>query len=290
MEEGLPSQTRQSNLNATQNFMNPLFHCFSGAMLLFLTLIASPARAANINWGVGAQDITGDSDVSTNGSLIGAFNFSDTGPSATVNGVTFQSFAVPNNTTNSATMGNFTINSAGNFQSRNTNASSGNAPFSNLSAGYQALLSGFTTGDNPWTLTASGLTIGMQYNFQWWINFSSENATQHTTATAGNSVTLAWNPSDTDGGLGQFALGTFTADSTTEVITFDSPDFFGIVSGFQLRQIGPASVPESGTRWRSWRSASLGYCLPGVSCGWQTSSRHRSVEQGTGTLKLLISA
>jgi VPDSG-CTERM motif len=222
------------------------------AIAVFCGVSAPPAQGASITWSA-PQDITGDSDVSTNGSLVGAFNLGNGPPSSlsspgspTVNGVTFQEFAVPNGTTTSATMGNFTMTSANNFDSRNGNAASADPPFANLSAGYQTLLASFV-GQSPWTLTISGLTLGTQYEFQWWINFSSAGANDHTSATARGTVTLGWNPSDTDGGVGQFALGTFTANATTQAITFDSPDFEGIVSGFQLRQTGPAGVPDSGS-------------------------------------------
>ena len=84
--------------------------------------------------------------------------------------------------------------------------------------------------------------MGAQYSFQWWENFSAHNGELHTTATAFNAVTLDTNPTNTEGGLGQFALGSFTADAATEAITFNSTDPEGIVNGFQVRQ-----VPEPST-------------------------------------------
>ena len=89
----------------------------------------------------------------------------------------------------------------------------------------------------------SGLTVGAKYEFEWWTNDS--NGFQFvTTATAVNSVSLTTNTTGADGGVGQFAIGTFTADASSETITFSS-SLQDIISGFDLRET--AAVPEPGT-------------------------------------------
>ena len=217
----------------------------SCAFLLALTLVSPLARAATITWG-SPTDITGNSDVSTNGSLVGAFNVGTTGVSATtVNGVNFQSFAV---SPGGGTVGNFAITPAGVLSFGNTAFGSAAPPFSTLSPEYQTLLAAATSSGSPFTLTISGLIVGMQYEFQWWANLSRADSLpfgQHS-ATAGNPVTLSDNVSMTEGGLGQFAIGAFTADAATQSIIFSGPSF-GLLNGFQLRQTGPAGVPENGS-------------------------------------------
>ena len=209
--------------------------------LLGLTAITS--HAAVVTWGA-ATAISGDSNVSTAGTLVGAFNLGNTGVgNTTVNGVTFTGLAFAMGTT--VTSGNFSFFSSGGYPSSNS-LGSGSAPFSLLSAPYQALLSSAERSGvgQPVTLTISGLTIGNAYQFEWWTNDSSGNASVPTTATAGNSVTL--NSTTTPGipgGVGQFALGTFTADASTQVIAFSGD--LASINGLQLRQT--AAVPEPGT-------------------------------------------
>jgi len=226
------------------NTTKPLFRlCAISALLL----AASALQAATFTWGA-PQNITGISDVSTNGSLIGAFNVGDTGVSSTTgNGVSFQSFAVPSSSLG-ATQGNFTISSTSSFNLSNTAFGSANAPFSALSPAYQTLLAAATSNPALFTLTMAGLIVGMQYEFQWWANhsFTGSAAGRQHTASAGNTVTLDDDPSNTNGGVGQYALGTFTADAATQSIVFGGPQQ-ALLNGFQLRRIGGTSaVPESG--------------------------------------------
>jgi len=209
-------------------------------------LVAAPslAGATPITWGA-ATNISGDADVSTSGSLVGAFNIGGPGIAATtVNGVVFSPFALSGT---SATNGNFTFTNATGFGSNNSTGGS-SAPFTSLSAGYQTLLSS-VAGDfgTPSILTMSGLTAGNTYQFEWWTN-SSNVLGESTAATDGSSISLS---SNTGSGLGQFAIGTFVAGvGGTETISFalgpNSPDYF--LNGFQLRAVAtPTAVPEPAT-------------------------------------------
>jgi hypothetical protein len=236
--------------------------CISIVTAIAIT-IAVPCHASSITWSA-AQNISGDADVSTAGTLVGAFNVGGSGlGSTTVNGVTFNPFVLSGS---SATSGNFAFAIATSFAANNT-VGSALAPFSSLSASYQTLLSSaagdFTT---PFTLTMSGLTVGHSYAFEWWSNFSnSDGLSTLTTATAGGSgVTLNTNTNTggtgLGGGLGQFATGTFTADAATQVVTFSSANQDAI-DGFQLRSVeSPSAVPEPASLIL-FGSAALGLAL-----------------------------
>jgi hypothetical protein len=211
----------------------------SAAVFLALPYVAF---AADINWG-NVQDISGSSDVLTNGTLVGAFNVGDTGvPSTTVNGVDFQSFAVPGG---SGVSGNFAASGDFAFPD-NTASGSTNAPFTGLDAAYQTLLMSRLSSIADFTLAISGLTTGAQYQFQFFVNDSSDTEKFGNFATGGMNTSgeLGDNPSEMDGGLGQYVIGSFTADSSMQTIVF-SPDEIGILNAFQLR-LSPVGVPDGG--------------------------------------------
>jgi hypothetical protein len=237
------------------------------------------AGAAIITWNsaTGSQ-ITGDSDVATTGTLVipqDALNIGSPGvPPTTINGVTFQGAGFPNGTSVNA-FGRFVFLTSGTFFSGNSIQSFA-PPFANLSSSYQQLLAsiaGVGGEGAQFTLTINGLTVGERYEFQWWLDDSQEDSPQFfTTATAGNTVTLSSNTGNPDGGLGKFALGTFTADTASEVITFAEDGGFthlAGINGLQLRDLGRAppspTIPEPSSLalfglgglglagWRRWR-------------------------------------
>jgi hypothetical protein len=209
-------------------------------------LVSRSAEASSITWSA-AMNISGDSDVSTLGTLVGAVNLGFTTP--TINGVTFAALDL----STGSTSGNFAFTGSGVSSTHSFTVNSGAFPL--LSNSYQGLLATFSYLSSGMTLTINGLTVGNSYQFEWWSNFSLEPPPGYppTTATAGNSVSLSLNTSSVTGGLGQFALGTFTADAASEVITFDGGTFSGAplfptVNGFELRNItNPAPVPEPAT-------------------------------------------
>jgi hypothetical protein len=214
----------------------------NGLLAVALALLLTergPVDAAPIIWGP-ATNVAGDTDVSTDGTLIAAFNTG--GPditATTINGVTFAKLSLSGNV---FTFGNFrfTHNNPNPSFLFNDHVGSSSPPFSNLSASYQTLLSSFT-GGAPFNLTMSGLTLGREYEFEWWTNISSSSATGLiTTATAGNNVGLNANTTGLVGGDGQFAIGSFLADGPSETIAFTGGPltFF---DGFELRG---SAVPE----------------------------------------------
>jgi MYXO-CTERM domain-containing protein len=208
-------------------------------------LLAGNGRAddATISWG-SATYVSGDSEVKTDGTTFGALNLGASGVSnATVNGVKFTAAGLDSLDT-SDTFGDFKFDSSVDFTPDNTLGSSSSF-FTNLSLDYQHLLSSAEVGGG-FTLTISNLTVGHKYEFEWWSNASHFIDSFGTTASdsAGNSVTLQSNTNAAQAtvGLGQFAVGKFTADATTETITFGGAAF---VNGVQLRdETSATSTPQ----------------------------------------------
>lgn len=202
--------------------------------------VSGRARASQITWGP-ATDITGDTDVVNTGSLVGAFTFETAAPSTTVNGVTFASMPSP------WSSGNFAFNITGPegfFLAQNSDANI--ASFNTLSSSYQTLLSVFMgTVDvlDVLHLQMNGLRPGDAYQFEWWFNYAWPPNIA-VSATAGNSVSLISNTEfdPAPGGLGQYAVGSFIADGTSEMITFAGRSG-GFLNAFQLRD-DTVSTPE----------------------------------------------
>ena len=217
--------------------------------LLALAVASATSQAALVTWGA-PTNIAGDSDVSTAGTLVGAINLGSTGvTSPTVNTVAFTGLAVSGS---SVTSGNFNLAFAPGSGLGDNSTGSGFAPFASLSAPYRGLLgtAGFASGGSSVTLTMSSLTVGASYQFQFWTSYSGFiDVGGLTTATAGSAVSLSPQATLNEGGLGQFALGTFTANAATQAITFTGTNpFIGPqINGFQLRQLAPPAVPEPGT-------------------------------------------
>ena len=75
------------------------------------------------------------------------------------------------------------------------------------------------------TITLKNLTTGSQYAVQVWLNDSriyGQGRAGTVTGGSGNTVTLDYNSTDTsnaNGGVGQYSIGTFTADATSQTFT-----------------------------------------------------------------------
>jgi len=220
--------------------------------------LAGVAPAGIITWGT-PTTVSGDSDVDTTGTLLYAYNIGTSGVAATtINGVTFAAFAFPgvSDPSDTVTVGsvNFTESPAL-LQSYDASTLGTNAsPFGDLSPAYRTMLSTGGTALQFTTITATfgGLTVGHQYRLQWWtsdpknsVGVASETFATTTAGSGGNQVTLDSNSTNSDGGLGQFVIGTFTADATSQTFTLDSPvgNTSPLINGFQVRVVS-APVPE----------------------------------------------
>ncbi len=205
------------------NFRNIITSAHGTLVAGIIALAAvSPAQAAPISWGA-ATNITGDTDVSTNGVLVAAYNIN--GADTTVNTVSFETLNVGSV----------------------TDTSSGTAPFTGLSAAYQDLLGTAFSSSSDFELGIVGLTVGQLYEFQVWSNNSADEfhygVKVGDSASFSNSVLLSSGSGPLDNYLlGQYVIGTFTADVDSQTIYF-SPDEVANVNGFQLRAIY-AAVPE----------------------------------------------
>jgi hypothetical protein len=222
------------------------------ALAASLAALAEAGPPPPITWG-SATTVSGDSDVSTSGTLLYAYNVGASGvSSATVNTVTFASYAFPINGPQSVTVGSVTFTESPGILWGSNSLGSASTPFSNLSSGYKTLLGSAGGADNPVTITATlgGLTVGNQYQLQIWTSNPSNASNPYgtiigdTTFTAGNSVTLDPNTTNASGGLGQYVIGTFTAGSVTRTFTMNSSGSNApSLSAFQVRDITPIPGP-----------------------------------------------
>ncbi len=171
-----------------------------------------------ITWGTNVT-ISADSDVFTNGTLLYAYDWANA--NTTVNGVAFTG-------TSSANAGNVSLSGIG---SNYGGYSSSSPPFSNLSAAYRSVLAGGEYG-NPITatVTLNNLTPGHSYAVQVWVDDSRGGASTdgRTEFVQGyNQATLAYNVSQSSGGVGQFSIGVFTATGSNQTFSLSATNSSG---------------------------------------------------------------
>ncbi|MEI8290078.1 MAG: RICIN domain-containing protein, partial [Verrucomicrobiota bacterium] len=176
-------------------------------------LSAASGFAASLTWGT-PTIISSDTDVITSGSLVYAHTGGTNG--ATVNGVAFTAG-------NSGTAWGGNVSLSG-FGSPYSAYGGTNAPWTNLSAAYQTVLQGGAYGGaTTGTVTLKGLTAGHSYSAQIWVNDArSTGAGRSATATGANTVTLDYNNINASGGVGQYVIGSFVANSTNQTFTLTS--------------------------------------------------------------------
>jgi len=198
--------------------------------------------------------ISADTNVSKTGTLVYAYHFTqDSEANVAVNGVNFAAFSLSfshDNLSLPVTKGNVTASpgTGGVLDAKDTVAGWSSGTFTTLSSAYQSLVGGGVSDlSKQFSFTLSGLTPGQTYQLQLWSSCSSDmgyffNTPSHNVKnqiSAGNSVTLDVNNTNTPGGVGQWVIGTFTADATTETIsisnsaTNDGP----VLNAFQLRLV-----------------------------------------------------
>jgi len=233
------------------------------AVALGAILAASQIQAAVITWQAPVTIANNVAQVSTLGTTDRAYYFApDSTGSTTVNGVTFNTFDVGYNTyPASVTVGSTTLSSSvANTQLYYRDRTTTSDPYASLDANYKQLCrysataygnfpsAPFTIAGIP-VLTLNNLTVGKEYLFQLWLNLSpAVPANTATGAVLTNGVsesTLVYqNTSMQIGGLGQYVIGTFTANSTSEAFTWTRQqyNFSNAMDAFQLRVI-----PEPGT-------------------------------------------
>ena len=205
------------------------------------------AEGTQITWS-GPTNISGETDVRNDGSLVAAFNMN--GLATTVNGVAFAAWTFPFMATTTS-MGNFTITESPGHLTNRSSRPSISAPSAILARITGTSLAATTSSpdddNNTITLTITGLTLGKTYEFQWWLNASQYAGTGpgfRTNASAPGTVSLDDNTTNQFGGLGQNVIGTFVAADTMEVITFNGADSTQAptINAFQLRVVPEPSA------------------------------------------------
>lgn len=213
--------------------MTKISHFLMAAMAAAL-MACSPAvvSAATISWGSGTS-FTGDSDVSTSGVKVFAINGGGSAP-VTINGVEFQDTAGSGTSAGGYTIGDFytklgNANAEGTFDPNGTpSGGAGTGPYDALSSDYQGFVSSALWAGNPDsalpaetdTVTMSNLTVGHDYQIQFW-TYDGRNGRSGFYAEldgdASNPVLLNDDAgSNGADGIGQYVIGTFTADATTQ--------------------------------------------------------------------------
>jgi hypothetical protein len=200
-------------------------------LLVALLLLVAPAlsHAQLIDW-LGANAITGDSDVFTTGTYVDAFQAA-TGTfngkpdsTQTVNGVAFNI-----NDTYAFTDGTFSL--TGDV----ADGTDGNYP-SVGSTAYQDVLAdcAYTANGTPVTVTMNGLTAGKEYEIEVW-NSTPYDDTILTGSTSGDIQSLD---------IGQYTLGTFTAGATNSFTFGNGPSRSGVgtIDALEIRQIPEPST------------------------------------------------
>jgi hypothetical protein len=209
---------------------NKLSIITSGIVLAFMAT-GSQSHAANVVWN-SVQTPSADSDVSTTGTYVGSY-VSTPAAGVVVNGVTF---------TNTFT-GGITVGDNGWGYATWPNYAAA-AP---LSANYKLLLNGAS--EQITTLTLSNLTINQQYLIQIWAaDYRDGIPSRQQTITGGSNTSgvLSWGNNGSPGG--SFVIGTFTANSTTQLFTFATANATGTnINAMQLRAIPEPSAALLGS-------------------------------------------
>jgi hypothetical protein len=224
------------------------------AMLACVAALPQVASAEIITWGT-AQAVSGTSDVQTQGTLFAGFNVGAAGVSGTtVNTVPFTAFPFPTNytTRTSGTISSVFFQETAIFSRLvSSNAgTSGSAPYSGLPSDYKTLLSSYGYSDSALTLQVSigGLAIGQNYLIQVWSSVSNQTFPFGTTrfsgqGDSGHFVDLSANTTSQAGGVGQYAVGTFTAAGSTLVVEMNGQSgALPVINALQIR-----AVPEPST-------------------------------------------
>ena len=209
-----------------------------------LGFLVTPLAAQNamITWGSAVPVATtagNSSDVSTNGDLIEAYNavandHIDTEVPVTVNGVTF--------TPTTALLDGDPRNGGPGDFSANTNG--GDPEYDILlsrlefGGGTDLVTLELGDGDGDTSITGTGLLVpGENYEIQiWYLDTRPAQDDRITPVGDGNGNIVELNDA--------FAIGTFTADSTTQNITLESPGFGQAhITAYQIRNISSDPSP-----------------------------------------------
>lgn len=221
---------------------------FSLISFVAMATLTGHASAASIIWG-SATNVSSASDISTAGTLVSALDLGS-GSDRTINGVTFSAYA----SVAAGTSGSYDVTGVtGNGSWGNAAFGAYGTPSALASTVYGSALNDgiYTNGvGSTRSQTLTGLLVGQQYQIQIWFNDVRAHANPDSVtfgSGAGNpTVTLLSN--DNSPSFSQYAIGTFTANDTTQLLTFQETAGQGgaTINMFQLRAIPEPSVAVLG--------------------------------------------
>ena len=232
------------------------------------------SHAATVIWGT-AQNISGDSDVANNGTFNRAYVFGNV--TWTVNGVTF---------------GAFTGNVSGDTmsfpnQDGGFGAGAPESPYGSLSTEYQNLLyyGAWAYPSATASFTLNGLTIGDSYQVQVFANDSRSAGFGRSMALTGSSTVLDYNTTEAVGGVGQFAIGTFTANSTSQMLGFSSSTETPQLNGLSLRVTAYGNYTWNNAAGNmTWNTSSTNWTAGGSGRVWENPKAATLGAAGAGTI------
>ena len=203
--------------------MKPSAFSLLTALTLFSSSGAVTLRAASIAWDT-PRPITGASDISLMGTYVGSWApYNGDANQFPVNGVTFQGFDTLGITQSSFDGGGNFFNSH-TIPDNNYNSLLGYGVYSN-------------DGDASFVINGNGgqpLTPGNVYQVQLWISDPRALGGGVRSATVNGSAPVLY-PSD-GSGMGQYLIGTFTADAPTQQFTI-AANASAQLNLVQLRQV-----------------------------------------------------
>ncbi len=247
--------------------------CKYSPILIALSL-ASLSHGAVISWqtpvNISSNAATFEASVANTGVFVSARNFGSTSD-VTINGVTFtgQGVAATTNVIGPAAFNNsagvFSVTALGGSTGTTTSSYTGSlGAFAGttglLDANQQSLLRSFISGaggtPQSYTVTLEGLIAGNEYQIQIWASDSRVGGTAPLTianrqanlsdgTVGGATVLVDHNVSNTEGGLGQYVIGTFTANATNQSFTYTgatSNSGYVALSAYSVHQIPEPSA------------------------------------------------
>jgi|GEM_PF-3104159 len=208
------------------------------------------SRAANITFSPPAT-CAGDTDVFSAG---GGYAY-DWSTAQTINGVAF--------TPLTGTTGGGNLDLSG-FNAVNPSAlTTTAAPFANLSPAYRGVLVGFVSYNvvnaGLGTVTLNNLLPGGKYAVQMWVGDPRSGGPTNRAewiydGFGGPTNLLAFNTTQTNGGLGQYIIGKFTADSSSQSFILDSstPPVTNFIVQMNAISVRDVTAVWSGTTSGNW--------------------------------------
>jgi hypothetical protein len=120
------------------------------------------------------------------------------------------------------------------------------------------------------SIQRGGLTAGKDYRVQFWSSSAGLWAPTQTLAVGSPNVTLTSNTSGVSGGVGQSAIGTFTAVGSSQTFTLQGADMYS--PGFQFPMMNALQVRETQV---VPELSTYAMSLAGLACGGYLVRRRR---------------